>query len=203
VVTGDFPIASLLVYTPELMGVSGEALGEQEFRRIYREELGYVFNSLRRLGVAAKDAEDLVHDTFVAAWRRRDSFDSTRPVRPWLFGIAFRVASDFRRLARNQREVADEGHDAADPGQSPEEDVERAEARAKVLRALESVEIERRAVFILHEIDGQSIPEVAAALEINVNTAYSRLRLARADFEGAIRRMAAADATIVARGDAR
>jgi len=58
-----------------------------------------------------------------------------------------------------------------------------------VARALDTLDFDRRAVFILHEIDGVAIPEIARALEIPSNTAYSRLRLARADFGAAVRRL--------------
>jgi RNA polymerase sigma-70 factor (ECF subfamily) len=69
------------------------------------------------------------------------------------------------------------------------------EDRQLALRALESVDLDRRAVFVLHEIDGVAIPEVADALTIPVNTAYSRLRLARQEFHAAVRRLQ------LARGD--
>ena len=167
------------------------AVDEAAFRELYQAEFGYVFNSLRRLGVPSKDLEDLSHDTFATAWRRRADFAEGRAVRPWLFGIAFRVASDFRKLARHRHEVVDEGQDASSGSPSPEQDLHRAQERQQVLDALEALEPDRRAVFILHEIDGQPIPEVARALDVPVNTAYSRLRLGRQDFAEAVVRQQA------------
>jgi RNA polymerase sigma-70 factor (ECF subfamily) len=49
------------------------------------------------------------------------------------------------------------------------------------MKALDTLDLDRRAVFVLHELDELSMPEIAAALSIPLNTAYSRLRLARAD----------------------
>ena len=167
------------------------ASDEAEFRAVYQAQFGYVFNSLRRLGVPSKDLEDLAHDTFVTAWRRRDTFDAGRAVRPWLFGIAFRLASDFRQLARHRHEVGDEGQDASSDAPSPDEAIDHAKGQQRVLEALESLDLDRRAVFILHEIDGQPIPEIALALGVPVNTAYSRLRLGRKEFAEAIERLRA------------
>lgn len=59
-----------------------------KFHKLYVAELAYVLRSLRRLGVDAADVEDLAHDVFVTAYRRRDDRDETRAVRAWLFGIA-------------------------------------------------------------------------------------------------------------------
>lgn len=162
-----------------------------EFRRLYEAEFDYVWNSLRRLGVPPAHLEDLAHDTFVTAWRKLPEFDVQRPMRPWLFGIAFRIASDFRNRAANQREVAGDSFDAEDEGRGPEEQVAANQAKALVARALESIPLERRGVFVMHELDGHPVPEIAAVMGIPLNTAYSRLRLARADFAAAVKRLSA------------
>ena len=55
-----------------------------------------------------------------------------------------------------------------------------------VLKALDALDLDKRAVLVMHELDGVAIPDVAMALSIPLNTAYSRLRLARRDFEKAV-----------------
>jgi len=57
------------------------------------------------------------------------------------------------------------------------------------MRALEELDLDRRAVFVMHDIDGHVMPDIAAALGVPLNTAYSRLRLARADFAAAVERV--------------
>src|SRR6266849_1516490 len=94
-----------------------------DFDAIYGAEFPYVWHSLRRLGVQGRDLEDLTHDVFATAFRRRADYDPSRPMRPWLFGIAFRVASEFRRRAHTARVVADETADALQPGLLPDEEV--------------------------------------------------------------------------------
>src|SRR4051812_23536100 len=78
-------------------GESSRATELSDFRTIFREQYSYVFHSLRRLGVDAADLPDLTHEVFMAAHLRFSTFDTARPLRPWLFGIAFRVVSNYRR----------------------------------------------------------------------------------------------------------
>lgn len=162
----------------------------ENFSELFRSEFGYVWNSLRRLGIAASDLEDVTHDVFVTVYKNLEKYDPSRPLRPWLFGFAFRIASDHRRLARHRREVLDDTRlEVGDEAPLPEEQVGRFEEQQLVTRALGALEPDRRAVFVMHDIDGCPMPEIAASLGIVVNTAYSRLRLARQDFKQAIGRL--------------
>lgn len=167
-----------------------ETPGAGGFRAVYEAEFSYVWRTLRRLGVKDADLEDVAHDMFVVVHRRFADYDPARPVRPWLFGIALRVASEWRRRGRARiREMGGDPPDVADPGQSVDERLAEADRRRLVLEALQAVEVDRRAVLVLHDIDGHAAPEIADALGIPLNTAYSRLRLARADFIAAARRL--------------
>ena len=159
-----------------------------EFPAVYAAELGYVWNTLRRLGVQDRDIEDLCHDVFVVVFRNLEVYDARRPIRPWLFGIAFRVASDYRRLARHRREIPGTTRELTCPAPPADEVMLRRERQRLVARALEELELDRRAVFVMHDIDGHVMPDIATALGIPLNTAYSRLRLARADFAVAVKR---------------
>jgi RNA polymerase sigma-70 factor (ECF subfamily) len=159
-----------------------------DFKDVYEAHFSYVWHSLRRIGVADADIEDLCHDVFVAFFRGLDAFDPSRPVKPWLFGIAFRVASDHRRRARHRFEVPQVG-DYADRAPPADDRVAERQARNLVERALQDLDPDKRAVFILHEIDGQSMPEIATVIAAPLNTLYSRLRLARAEFATAVRRL--------------
>ncbi|HWP06936.1 MAG TPA: sigma-70 family RNA polymerase sigma factor [Polyangiaceae bacterium] len=159
------------------------------FQEIFRDHLGYVWHALRRLGVHDRDLEDVAHDVFLAVLKKLDQYDTRRPLRPWLFGFAFRFASDYRDLARHRYEVTHDGHEPPDHGPSALDDAIQSEALRVAQRALGELELGRRAVFILHELDECTMPEVAEALGIPLNTAYSRLRLARADLATQVRRL--------------
>jgi RNA polymerase sigma-70 factor (ECF subfamily) len=160
-----------------------------DFRALFETEFGYVWSTLRRLGVRERDLPDLTHDTFLRVHTRLDSFEAGRALRPWLFGFAFRVASEYRRLARHRFEVLGEEREIAHSAPLPDEQASQHEATRIAAAALETMDLDRRAVFVLHVIDECPMPDVAAALDIPLNTAYSRLRLAREDFSAAVRRL--------------
>jgi RNA polymerase sigma-70 factor, ECF subfamily len=171
------------VLSPALRAApSSPALG---FEAIFRAELAYVWKTLERLGVPARDLEDVAHDVFVAVYRHLGDYDPSRPIRPWLCGFAYRTASDYRRLARHRHERVGE----ETPVVSTSAEQARLEARDLALRALDGVELERRVVLMLHDIDGYGVPEIAAELQIPLNTAYSRLRLARQELREAVEKL--------------
>lgn len=163
---------------------------DPRFRAIFDAEARYVWTTLRRLGVSPADLDDVTQEVLLRVYRQLDQYDSARPLRPWLFGIAHRVASEWRRYRRRHPERPEDSvPEAVDSTPGADETVAAQQARTAVLRALDALEEDRRAVFILHELDGVAIPEVATALGIPLNTAYSRLRLAREDFRGAVTRL--------------
>jgi RNA polymerase sigma-70 factor (ECF subfamily) len=160
-----------------------------ELRELFGAYGSYVWNSLRRLGVPASDLEDLTHDVFVHVQRHLEELDPARPVKPWLFAFAFRVASQHRRRVGRRRETTGELHEAVDPQALPDARMAAEQDRLLVAAALDGIEPERRAVFVLYEIDGVSMDEIARALGIPVNTAYSRLRVARTEFAARVKRL--------------
>jgi RNA polymerase sigma-70 factor (ECF subfamily) len=175
--------------SPQSQDVS-TAAARADFRALFDVELPYVWKTLRRLGVREPDLADVAHDVFVIVFRRLDDYDASRPIKPWLFGISYRVARDHRRLARHAREVQGAPEiDAPDPALRADDRIVLAEDQRLVREALDTLEDERRAVFVLFELDGTPMPEVAVALGIPLNTAYSRLRLAREDFRAAVTRL--------------
>jgi RNA polymerase sigma-70 factor (ECF subfamily) len=141
------------------------------------------------LGVFQTELEDLAHEVFIVLHRRWADFDARRPLRPWIFGIAFRVALAQRR--RTNREVPRSPEawlEVEDLGPRPDEAAEQRQSRALLLAALERVPLERRAVLVMHDLDEASMRDIATALSIPLFTAYSRLRKARRELDQALRR---------------
>jgi RNA polymerase sigma-70 factor (ECF subfamily) len=153
----------------------------------YQRELDYLIGSLRRIGVQYPDVEDVLHEVFLVMLRRWEDYDPTRPMRPWLFGIAFRVAAANRR--KRTREILGTDYEAEDLREGPDDNLAASQERALLLRALAQVPIERRAVLIMHEIDETPMRQIAATLEIPLFTAYSRLRKARRELDAALIRL--------------
>lgn len=163
------------------------------FRAVYETHVEYVQLTLRRLGVPAGDVEDLTHDVFVAVYRELDKYDPARPLRPWLFGFTFRVAGNHRRLARHRSEVPAplEVELAEDTASLPDARIDEERARELCARAMDALDLDKRAILVMFELEELSAAEIAEQLNVPLNTAYSRIRLARAAFENQIRKLGA------------
>ena len=153
----------------------------------FSSEFDYVHRMLRRLGVPQADVEDLAHDVFLVLHRAWRNYDRSRPMRPYLFGIAVRVTSSNRR--RNWRETSFAAVDAEDSGPRQEDALRAKRARDLVLAGLAHIPLPRRAVLAMHVIDEIPMRDVARDLSIPLFTAYSRLRKARREFEKAVVRL--------------
>jgi RNA polymerase sigma-70 factor (ECF subfamily) len=158
------------------------------FETLYRAELSYVLHTLRRLGVGPAEIEDVAHDVFVAIYRHFGDYDPERPLRPWIFTFAFRMARDHRRLARHHREVSGNEDEGASGAPLPDEALDDARLRRSLTAALDALDFEKKSLIVMHAIEGMPVPEIARMLEIPLNTAYSRLRLARSAFEKQLER---------------
>lgn len=160
-----------------------------ELGAIFDEHFDYVWATLRRLGVREADREDLVHEVFLKIHTRLADYDRSRPLRPWLFGFAYRVAADHHRLARHRVEVLGTQAEAKADNVAADERVAALEERDLLLAALDTIELDRRAVLVMHDIDEVPVPQIADMLDIPLNTAYSRLRLARENLASAVTRL--------------
>ena len=163
------------------------------FRAIFDAELDYVWTNLRRFGVPERDVEDVAHEVFLRILHRMGELDPTRPVRPWLFGFTYRVASDYRRLARHRRErhVDDADSEPVDSTPPADEQLHARDAKRLVARALLALDLDKRAVFIAHDLEEQPAREIAEHLGIPLFTVYSRLRVARERFVQAVQQLSA------------
>jgi RNA polymerase sigma-70 factor (ECF subfamily) len=161
----------------------------QTFRALYDAHVDFVWRNLRRLGVLEADVEDRTQEVFVVAHRRWAEFeDRGHGPRAWLFQIVLRVASDARRHRRRHPEDPDGGDAMARASIEPPqaEAIARREALTKLDAALATIDVTRRAVLVLHEIEEMTAPEIAQVLGIPLNTVYSRLRVARVELEDAL-----------------
>lgn len=183
-------LGASLTVANTLAGAPGSIAGRPTLNEIYQRESGYVWSTLRRLGVQSRDLEDLMHDTFIVVNRRLCDFDSSRPVRPWLYGIAMRIAADARKSARNRREqLSSELPESVSQEPGPAEEVSAQQNRKLVLAALNQLEFKHRVIFVMHDINEHTLAEAAATLETPMATLYSRLRVAREHFAVAVRRL--------------
>ena len=158
---------------------------------LHDEYADFVWRSLQRLGVPTSNLEDALQDVFVVVHRRLDTYDASCKISTWLFGICLRVASAHRRRAYLKHEKANlEFYDAVDeqPRADPEGFALRREAERRLEMTLASMSLEKRAVFVMFEIEGLPAHAIADSLGIPLGTVHSRLHKARLEFTAAIAR---------------
>jgi RNA polymerase sigma-70 factor (ECF subfamily) len=163
-----------------------------DVRTIYEQNADFVWLTLQRFGVLERDLDDMAQEVFVVVHRRLGSFEPRARMTTWLYGICLRVASGYRRKKRNRPEDPTEPMPELDAGEAgPDAIVARREAQGIVSRLLDAMDLEKRAVFVMFEIDELSCDEIALIVGVPVGTVYSRLHAARAAFQAALRRHAA------------
>jgi RNA polymerase sigma-70 factor (ECF subfamily) len=158
-----------------------------EFDVIYEAHFDFVWRALLRLGVGAQ-VEDAVQDVFLVVHRRRDTFAARSTLKTWIYGIALRVARDYRRRQRRKGGLTSLATEPEATSGDPYLSAEQRQAAALLREALSTLDDDQREVFVLAELEQLTVPEIAQAVGIKLNTAYSRLRLARAAVERRLRR---------------
>lgn len=149
----------------------------QAFEHAYRHEGPYVAAVLGRLSVPSEAVHDALQDVFVAAYRRWDDFDDSRPVRPWLTGFARRVAFRYRRSAARRYRKRAALH--VNPRPEPIEPARRVVAQDFLDRFLDSLPQGHREVFVRADLQGKTAKEIAQELSIGVEAVYGRIRSTR------------------------
>ena len=171
------------------------------FDAVYEEHAQFVWRMVLRLGVPSAAAEDVMQEVFVVVYRRLPEFEERTSVRAWLSAIVVRVVRGHRRTVRRKDRARDQGGSPIDPdclfdGRVPNalDLAERDEAVRELYAVLGCMNERRREVLVLSELEELSAPEIAKALDVNVNTVSFRLRTARKEFERILFRRRAADA---------
>lgn len=172
---------------PDVLLVDSPPSPPLAFADVYAEHAAFVWRSMRRLGVRPGDVEDTCQEVFLVVHAKLGEFRGGS-IRAWLFAIAARVASDYRKRAFVRREMTGEEPPevAAPEGQTAA--IERAEAVGLLEAILAGLDADKRAVFMLFELEQMPMQEVAAAVGCPLQTAYTRLHAAREQVKSAVER---------------
>lgn len=150
-----------------------------QFHELFREQYDFVWRSARFLGVREATLDDVAQEVFMVVHRRLDTFEPGTSLRSWLFTIAQRTASNHRRgerrADRKKQALSETSPADADSGDSTD-------ARMLVHGFLDTLDEERRRLFIMSELEGFTGPELAEALDAKLNTTYTRVKALRRDF---------------------
>ena len=157
------------------------------FHEVYKQYLDFVWSSAGHLGAGPDVIDDVVQDVFIVIHSKLATLQRPEALRSWIYGIVRRTVSDYRRSRRTR--AAAGARLGTEPSSSRPSPLDLAERNAE-LELLENIlaklDEPKREVFVMVEVLEMTVPEVVQALEIPLNTAYSRLRAARQSFEEAL-----------------
>lgn len=149
------------------------------FEEVFAQCAPLVWRTMRRLGPREADAEDLAQEVFVVVFRKLPEFEGRSKVSTWVYGICVRVAADHRKRAHVRLETPTAEVPEPGPRSDPFGNIAREQARALLDEVLATLDEDKRAVFVLYEIEELPMAEVAEAVGVPLQTAYSRLHAAR------------------------
>jgi RNA polymerase sigma-70 factor (ECF subfamily) len=161
------------------------------FQAVYRQYFDFVWSCTRRLGVDPGAMDDVVQEIFIVIHGKLHTLERPEALRSWIYGIVRRTVSTHRRAGRARAAglTVDEDIELESGAPSPFEQTETNAELALLAQVLETLDPAKREMFSLIELEEFTVPEAAEALEIPLNTAYSRLRAARQAFEAAVLRL--------------
>lgn len=166
------------------MGASPVSVAE-----LFAEHGPFVRRLLSRFGVRDADVGDACQDVFVVVQRKLPEFEGRAAHRTWLFRISARVASDYRKRAHRRYERIGYGPWSDEPPGSDAAPctVDRELVR-RALSALAALDPDKQRVFVLHELEELTMPEVASVLGVPLKTAFSRFYAARKALQAELQR---------------
>lgn len=179
---------------PVAFGSSGLAFAAPSFDEVYESHFEFVWRSARRLGVDGSAVDDVVQEVFLVVHRKLSATHFESTVKAWLYGVTVGIVRNHMRSKR-RRGTSEELHDnmASDAARSPAEAASRNEAARALHEFLAQLDADRREVFVMVDLEQESVAATATALGINTNTAHGRLRAARQQLEQYLARRHAAD----------
>jgi len=165
------------------------------FKAVYARYFDFVWASARRLGVPSSATDDVVQEIFIAIHGSLHTLQRPEALKSWVYSITRRTVSNHHRAvrARGGKATTVVDHQLESRQPTPFDVTQKNSELQLLANLLAELEEPKREVFALVEIEEMTVPEVADALEIPVNTAYSRLRAARQAFEAAVARHDARD----------
>ncbi len=177
----------------ELEGVATERAPTETppIDEVFDAHAAFVGRTLRCLGVREHELADAIQEVFLVVHRRLGELREPSKLRSWLYAICVRKAMALRRKAARRREhpVAEVPEGTSD--HTPEDDLVRARALETAIEILADLDDDKRAVFVLYEVEQLPMSEVAETLECPLQTAYSRLYAARKEVARTLARLKA------------
>ena len=167
-------------------------LREARLASLLQAHYRIVWRTLRRMGVVPDRVDDAAQEVFIIVARKLDCIEAGCE-RKYLLSTAVRVAANFRRARAARPEFADDETIGLqrDFSPGPEQLLDQKRTRELLDEVLDSMSRDLRTVFVLFELEGMSVPEIAELVDAPIGTIASRLRRARGCFQAAAKRVRA------------
>jgi RNA polymerase sigma-70 factor, ECF subfamily len=148
-------------------------------RQIVDEYGARVWRALRFCGVPSSDLQNACEEVFLVVHRRIPEFDGRSSLIAWLYRICVQIAADRRRETHHRREQV-----IVDPPELPvpptgPNGIDDSRTLERLLAILDGIKQSKREIFVLYEVEGLSMTEIAETLGCPLRTAHSRLEAAR------------------------
>ena len=197
------PVANVAQSFGFCTAAAGMKEASDDFEKLALDQMDTLFRVARRLTRDGERANDLVQETYLRAFRAKESFQLKEyGIRPWLLRIMQNL--HFSRSGRERRQpiaMEDGNLEAADLDALPETvgvpmplDIEEMDER--LVRALESLAVDYQIVLLMWAVDGLTYKEIAHTLDIPIGTVMSRLHRARQKLSEQLREFAVAEGVI-------
>lgn len=160
----------------------------EQVAAIVREHSDYVWRTLRWLGVQVEDIDDVSQEVFIVVLRKLHTYEGRASLRAWLRGVCIRMAAQRRKQFVRKREVLEAEPDPGPARQNPENEVAAARGLETMQRAVDALDDAKREVFVLYELEGLTMKQVAESVGAPLQTVYSRYRAARDEVTSFVRR---------------
>jgi RNA polymerase sigma-70 factor (ECF subfamily) len=183
--TGARPV---LTAVPAVAPAGGTA---PAFRELYDQYFGFVWRCAANRGVRPAALDDVVQEVFIVVHRKLPEFEGRSSLRTWLAAIVRRVVADYLHKRGNQPAADEPLIREPAAGESPADQLEQKAAVTLLEELLTKMTAEQREVFVLHELEQLSGPEIAELTASNENTVWTRLRAARRIFQEGVARQQA------------
>lgn len=153
------------------------------FRELYALHCRQVTRQLTYL-VPRSDLEDVLQDVFIEVFKSIKRFEGKSAFTTWLYRLTVHVAMKARRKhTRSRLDIVEEVPDQADDRATPEAVSLSAERQERVEALLEKLSPKKRAVLVMHDLQGVEAQKIAEVLDTNILTVRTRLFYARRELE--------------------
>lgn len=152
---------------------------DPRFGSVFRRYARFVMRSLRNLGVAPADVEDVCQEVFMVVHGRLADLDGDDRLRTWIYRVARNTAANYRRAKRRRGgpRMPLQTEPSVEPAQ--ERAVVRKRASQRLALLLDELDDGPREIFVLYEIEQLSMREACEVVGCPLQTGYSRLKAAR------------------------